>query len=394
MTIDSVIIGGGMVGATLALALKEKHIALIDAAPLNTTEDPRLIALTYSSICLFKNLGLWPSLAPHATAINQVHISHRGKFGITRIHCDEINLPTLGYLIPAKYINAALDEKLKLQSHIEVIRPATLKNLTQTEKSVTLTLEKNSVEQILHAKKVIGCDGTHSTVRQLLNIATEEIDYEQSAIVTITQLQRDHKNIAYERFLEEGAIAMLPMAEQRVATIWSDQNATIKKLMQLSDSEFLATLQTHFGYRLGRLCEISTRHVFPLHLILAKETKKQHVTLIGNAAHTIHPVAAQGLNIALHEVASLAETSSTDSATNHSGTFSDLKMNLKLSHHLNAIFTSDFFLLHSAKSIGMISLDISSRAKAFLMRKTMGREGRCPALLQDKEVYENINDQY
>lgn len=391
MTIDSVIVGGGMVGATLALAIQEESVTLIDAAPLTTREDPRLIALTYASASLFQNLGVWQTLSKHATPIHQVHVSHRGKFGITRIHHQDVDLPTLGYLVPAKYINAALDEQLKQRPNVTIIRPATLKNLTQEESGVTLTIEQNHNETKLFAKKVIGCDGTASTVRALLNIATEEIDYEQSAIVTITNLSRDHQHIAYERFLKAGAIAMLPMTDQRVATIWTDQNTTIANLMALSDPGFLSELQTAFGYRLGRLQAISKRHVFPLHFIKAKETLKQHVILIGNAAHTIHPVAAQGLNIALYEVAELAEM------IHAKQPLRPLKGNpvsLKLSHQLNAIFSNDFFMVQPLRSVGMIGFDISSRAKAFFMKKTLGRRGRSPDLLREKEIYENISSEH
>jgi len=386
MRYDVVIVGGGMVGLALACALPKQRIALIDAVPITPSNDPRLIALTYSSCCLLKNLGVWSSLSEHATPIKQIHVSHRGHFGITRIHAHELKLPELGYLIPAKYINAALEEQLKQLSHVDVLRPATLKTLSQLEDHVTLSLQLGDDIKTLTANKVIGADGTHSTVRDLLNIPTKTIDYHQSAIVTITELQRHHDSIAYERFLKQGAIAMLPMTENRVATIWTDDTDTISALLKLDDAEFLKTLQQHFGYRLGRLLKIHQRHIFPLKLILAEKQHVEHITLIGNAAHTLHPVAAQGLNLALYEVAELSQAARGDTST-YLQESEHVKINKQLSHQLTWLFSADYFMMNQARQLAMIGLDLSTTAKNFLMKKIMHRFGRMPYLLETRNDY-------
>lgn len=364
MIYDAVIVGSGMVGATLAARLNLPRIALIDAEPFSTREDPRLIALTYPSFMFLNELGL--SLENEATPIHTVHVSHRGKFGTTRIHHHDINLPALGFLIAAKHINAALHKKLQTLTHIDIIRPATLKNLVDENNVVTLTLEKENTTQTLATKKVIGADGTHSTVRTLANIATEKFDYQQSAIVTITQLQRDHHHVAYERFLEKGALAMLPMPNQCVATIWTDDNKKITELMALDDNRFLETLQKNFGYRLGRLQHISRRYTFPLHGIVAKENQKQNITLIGNAAHTIHPVGAQGFNLALQEVAQFVK--------NPFQAFTANSTSLQLSKRLNSLFAMDFFPVNLARALGMIGFDLSSQVKNYFLRKTFSKK--------------------
>ncbi len=390
MQYDVIIIGGGMVGASLACALQQPQlrIALVDAAPESNTNDPRLIALTHESCCLFKNLNIWPALVPHAEAIKQLHVSHRGHFGITRIQAKELNLDTLGHLIPAKYINAALTEKLKKLSNITIIRPATLKTLSLDDELTTLTLqtEKNS-DLKLQGKIIIGADGTHSTVRQLLNIPIETVDYQQSAIVTITQLQRHHHNIAYERFLKHGAIAMLPLTEQRAATIWTDNNENIAELLQLTDEEFLSQLQKQFGYRLGRLKKIAQRHTYPLKLILAKESYKKNIVLIGNAAHTLHPVAAQGLNVALFEIAELAEKINPHSIHNVKDWLPNLNLvtssRIKLADNLTKLFSSDFFMLNLTRQLGMLGLDFCLPAKNLFMQKAMGRTGKISHLLRE-----------
>lgn len=376
MHFDIVIIGGGMVGATLALALEKStiNIAVVDSLPLNIKTDERLIALNEGSACLYENLGLWPQLFPHAGKIKTVHVSHKGRFGMTRIHAKEIGLSALGYVVPAKHINAALDAQLKT-SNITIFRPATLEALEQNAEGVTLQIRTEEKIESLYAKKVYGADGSFSTVRNLLDIPIEKIDYQQSALVTVTELQRSHEEIAYERFLSEGAIAMLPLSGQSVATIWTDKNERIKELMSLNDSDFISELQKHFGYRLGRFFNIHKRAVYPLQSIRAKTNGKNHVTLLGNALHTVHPLAAQGLNLALYEVAAIAS-----GGAGYSG-FSG-----ELGHRLNWLFSTDLFLFNQARQFAMVGLDIFSPLKKRFAKRAMGREGLVPELLMRKEV--------
>jgi 2-octaprenyl-6-methoxyphenol hydroxylase len=293
MKFDIIIIGGGMVGAAMACALRthEFKVAMIDSTPLTPSDDHRLIALNYSSVSLLKNLNIWPSLVSHACAIDEVHVSHRNHFGTTRLIASELKLTALGYVVPAKYINSALYENL---NQTTMIRPATLKTLTQDTESATITVETPQGMKQLTAKIIIGADGTHSTVRKLLNIDTKTTDYQQCALVTTTDLNRSHHHIAYERFIENGgAIAMLPLAEKQAATIWTDSTENIAKLLRLTDSEFLQQLQKQFGYRLGKLKNIGKRYQYPLQMIQTKENVKQRIILIGNTAHTLHPIAAQ-----------------------------------------------------------------------------------------------------
>lgn len=371
MIYDYIIVGGGMVGASLACALENKSIALIDATSL-PFEDPRLIALNYGSVNFFENLNVFSDLKNVATPIQQLHVSQQGRFGSARIHANELDLPFLGYLTPAKWINHFLEKKCSEKNNISVHRPARLKTLSQENNIITITLEKNNQIETLQAHRLVGADGTHSTVRELLQIPTEIMDYEQSAIVSIIQLQRHHDYVAYERFTQRGAVAMLPMTDNQVAMIWTEDNIFIKELLSLSDADFLTQLQKAFGYRLGKLISVGKRYTFPLKSFSAKETVKENVMLIGNAAHTVHPIAAQGLNLALYEVADFV------------GSDYKLISNPKnLSHRLHTLFSTDFFPLNQARKFAMIGLDISLSAKQFFMKKAMKRSGRIPTLLQD-----------
>jgi 2-octaprenyl-6-methoxyphenol hydroxylase len=376
MRYDIIIIGGGMVGATLAYALADTHlkIALIDASPLTIQDDPRLIALNYRSVNLFQTLNLWPAMSPHAASIQQVHISNRGHFGVTRLNASDIDLPALGYVVPAKYITAAVNKPIP---NVTVLRPATLKKIFPTESEVTLEVQTSEKLLTLTATHIIAADGTHSSVREQLAIPTKTTDFHQSALVTITQIQRSHQNIAYERFHASGAIAMLPLPENRVATIWTDQHEIIQQLSALNDEAFLQTLQKHFGYRNGRLLAVDKRHTYPLTSITAEKTQFKNVILIGNAAHTLHPVAAQGLNLALAEITTLTEIIKENPATPNWKIFLTTQQkrqttSQQLSHDLPKFFASDFLPIQLSRQAGLISLDIFPNLKRRFIARALG----------------------
>lgn len=391
---DLIIVGGGLVGAGLAAALRQSplRIALIDAK-LPSSDDPRLFALNTSSCQFLENLNVWQQINKYASAIHQVHVSHQGHFGAVRLNRDEVNLSALGHVIPARYIEAALNEELQALPNCTVYRPATLQAIHQENNQVQLRIVTENGEIKLQAAIVIGADGTESTVRKLLNIKTDIFDYEQGALVTRTQLHHTHHNIAYERFEKNGgAIAMLPLINNECATIWTADKQTISQLRELSDAEFLAVLQKEFGYRLGRLQSISQRHFFPLRMVRAEKAVEQSVLLLGNSAHTLHPIAAQGFNLALYEVAALAEVILEKSSKQQAITTQDLQgihahtqkqqaASIGVSHRLSRLFTSSSPFVGLAAQLGMISLDITTPIKKRFIKQMMGRKGSVPRLL-------------
>lgn len=386
-TYDITIVGSALVGATLACALQDLpfRILLIDAEAPSTSTDKRLIALTHTSCNLFKNLNIWPALSPHAAAINEIHVSNRGRFGSTRITAKEAALQTLGHVVPAHYINTALSQHVSAIKNLTILRPAKLTALQQNDAEVTLTIKTQDASETISSKIVIGADGTNSTVRELLGIQTDVIDYQQKALVTHTELQRDHHHIAYERFLPTGAIAMLPLTGRKVATIWSDSDTHVNALLALSDEQFLQELQTQFGYRLGKFIKTAERACYPLKFVTAKQQSSGRVVLIGNAAHTLHPVAAQGFNLSLYEIAVLKDMLSTQSPDTL--ILPDIEkflrqqhVSLNLSHQLTRLFAADFFMLNSARQIGLLGFDICKSAKKHFIKRATASSGFVPEL--------------
>lgn len=395
MQFDIIIIGGGLVGAGLATALRHAplKIALIDAR-LPDSKDQRLFALNQSSCEFLNNIGIWSQLAKAACPINEVQVSHLGHFGSVRLHCDDIELPQLGYVVPAYLIEAALNDALNHLPNLTLFRPAKLKMLTQTDEHANVTIEIDGKLQTLTANIVMGADGTDSTVRAQLAIPIDEFDYEQTAIVTRTSLKRTHHHIAYERFVQDGAIAMLPLSENECATIWSCDNRKARDLLACSDEDFLAQLQNQFGNRLGRLQQVSKRFSYPLRMVRAKKSIEGNVFLLGNSAHTLHPIAAQGFNLALYEVATLVEgimekskqekkISMHDLEKIHAQTEHQQAKSIGLSHRLTRVFAKKSFLMGPLLSLSMMGLNSFPPLKKYFLKQMMGKTGRVPRLLMN-----------
>lgn len=383
---DLVIVGGGLVGAGLAVALhqSEMKLALIDAK-LPHSDDPRLFGLNASSCQFLKNVGVWSQLMQHAAPIHRVHVSHQGHFGAVRLNREEVPAESLGHVIPAHYIEAALNDLLAMQSNITVYRPALVETLIHENEKVVLTIKADDGVTTIQANWVVGADGAQSIVREQANIPTHIVDYEQSALVTRTLLARSHQYSAYERFTNDGAIAMLPLVGNECATIWTASHTTIQQLMALDDQHFLQKLQNDFGYRLGRLEKIKKRHVFPLRLVRAEQGFSQNVLLLGNAAHTLHPIAAQGFNLALYEVAALVEgiLNKADLVSVMNNAQKQQKASIGVSHYLPQIFSRQSRWLSALAQLGMIGLDITKPLKKKFMNSMMGRTGIVPSLLLD-----------
>ena len=392
-----------MVGASLACALggKALRIAIVEAVPYQAASQPsyddRAIALSFGTHRIFQSMGLWPELAPHATAIKHIHVSEQGAFGVTHLHNTEENVEALGYVTTARDIGRVLVRRLNSLDNVDVISPAKFTDIHISDSWATASVEKESHVLSLQCKLLVAADGGQSTSRQLLGVATTKTDYAQSAVITNISTQQPHNNVAYERFTPKGPVALLPMSDDennghRSAIVWTQPSDAVESVLALGESEFLRSLQTSFGNRLGKFLKVGQRSVYPLYLMQAQEQVRPRVVLIGNAAHTLHPIAGQGFNLGLRDVAALAET--IVSAHYEHADLGELgrlqqyaqwretdhKRMIELTDSLVRLFSNHVPLLQAARTGGLLALDSLPPAKHWLAKHTMGLAGKLPKL--------------
>ncbi|WP_111976602.1 2-octaprenyl-6-methoxyphenyl hydroxylase [Algibacillus agarilyticus] len=305
---DLSIVGAGLAGASLALALHKTmpmlKIALIEAQPVHTKThgsfDGRALALSYGSTLLLQQWDIWPVLEPHVGTIKHIEISDQHQLGYSLINAQAYQKPALGYVIEAQVLGAALHQALNACSgQISLFCPHSVVSLQQSTEQVELTLDNNHV---VCSKLVVGADGAQSRIRELLNIKQQATAYDQVAISCNVRVKSTAPHTAFERFTAQGPLAMLPMLDERYGLIWCQQAHRVDHLMALSDREFVAELQKALGYRAGELIEVGTRKTYPLIRQIADQVYHHRCLLVANAAHTIHPIAGQGLNLGLRDI--------------------------------------------------------------------------------------------
>lgn len=306
---DVIIVGGGMVGATLAVALAEHsslNIAIVEAyepTPITESDKPdlRVSALTRASETLFKNLGIWQHLIPN-------RLSHFTDMEVWETHASTLHFDSadigealLGYIVENRHIQQACLARCKQITNISLLCPAKPHDLS----GQTLTLEDG---QELTADLIVGADGARSLLRDWANIDTHGWDYQQTAVVCTVTTEHSHQQTAWQRFLPEGPLAFLPLANpNQCSIVWSNSTKEADLLCDLDDERFNLAMSKAFGDKLGKLVDISERAQFPLKLRHADHYVKAGFALVGDAAHTIHPLAGQGVNIGLLDAATLAE---------------------------------------------------------------------------------------
>ncbi len=395
---DILIIGGGLVGASLACALRHSalRIGVIEAAPLAASSQPndddRTLALAYGSKRIFETIGIWDQLAPIATPIARIHISDRGHFGATRLSAAEAQLPALGYTVAHRALGAALLKTLQGSQHIEWLCPAEMQDICVAHASAVVTVRHDGADKALTARLVVAADGAHSAVRQAMGIAAVRTEYDQTAIVANVTPSLPHANTAYERFTDTGPLALLPLPDNRCAVVWSTRTEQAKTLLGWSDVEFLQQLQQRFGDRLGVFTCVSRRASYSLARTRVPEHVRERLVLIGNAAHTVHPVAGQGFNLGLRDVAVLAEVVS--DAMHAGDDIGDLRVLTRytdwrhrdnqvtsaFTNGLIRIFSNNSFPLMLVRNAGLIAVDLMPGVKHGFVRVTSGLAGKLPRL--------------
>lgn len=403
MDADVIIAGGGLVGASLATALAGQglRVIVIEAMPYGSGDHPgfddRVIALAYGSMRILDGLGLWRQLAPGATPIRRIHISDRGHFGAARLTAREEGVPALGYVVAARAMGAVLEGVLGA-GDVRILAPALVVTVAPVEDAVEVTVESGGEELRLRAALLVAADGGESTVRAAVGIGTRTRDYGQSAVIANVLADRPHQDRAFERFTDTGPLALLPMTDNRYSMVWTVAHRQVEDILALSDAGFLAALQERFGMRAGRFVRSGSRTVYPLRLIRAREQVAARAVVIGNAAHTLHPVAGQGFNLGLRDAAALAEAL-VDARRGSVDLGSpevlrayarwrrvDQNRATLLTDGLVRLFSRPFTPLALARTMGLVTLDLVPALKHGLARTTMGLVGRQPRLARGQPL--------
>ena len=395
---DLIIVGGGMVGASLACALGGcgLRIAVVEAVPLRAASQPsyddRSIALAYGSRRIFSAMGLWEGLAASVTPIRKIHVSDRGHFGMLRMDAARHGYDALGYVVENRELGKLFAARLKALDNVDLLCPAELEGLETDTGRACVQIAMEGGKRQLTARLLVGADGGRSQVRELADIGTRRWDYGQCAVIANVTPGRPHRGVAYERFTDSGPLAMLPMSDNRCSLVWTVNQGEEEALLALDDASFLARLQARFGYRLGELRKTGRRSAYPLALVMAESADTPRLALIGNAAHTLHPVAGQGFNLGIRDVAVLAEVIAQARLAGgdigaarvlrryNAWRRADQNRVARLTDGLVRLFSATLPPVVVGRNLGLLVLDRMAPAKRLMMRQAMGLAGRLPRL--------------
>jgi 2-octaprenyl-6-methoxyphenol hydroxylase len=402
--VDIAIIGGGMVGASLA-ALLPKHfkVMVLESFPIppatetalvyQPSYDARSTALSHSSYEIFQEAGIWPLLEKHVQEIQDVHVSDKGYWGSTLLSHQQEQMQALGYVVENPWLGRTLMYVLQQKSNVTFCCPAIVEKLKPIADGAELIVKQGDEVLHIHAKLAVIADGARSKICADLGIHSNTIDYGHTAIVTNVSTSESHLGVAYERFTDEGPMALLPLIDaldmkNRSALIWTMPSSAAKELLADTNEIFLQKLQQRFGYRQGQFLKVGKRHGYPLVLSTATEQIRQHIVVLGNAAHSLHPVAGQGFNLALRDVKALCSILEKTANTNAEmkivlGDITQLEQYLSqqkndqvittvFSDLLPSLFSRRQSAVVASRGLGLIGLDLMPPLKSAFVRFASG----------------------
>ena len=394
---DLIIVGGGMVGASLACALGDTplRIGLVESHPAQSewpedSYDIRVSAITRATEKVFQMIGAWEGmLARRVTAYGAMDVWDGSGSGSIGFDCADLGEPNIGHIIENRVILAALLERMTQFDNVELLCPAEVAELTRDESVATLTLKDG---RILTAPLIVGADGANSWVREQAGISTTGWPYEQTAVVATIKTEQHHRGVAYQRFMPEGPLAFLPMPQGLSSIVWSTTPQRSAELIEMDEAQFLAELQLAFGDKLGTMMATGPRGAFPLLLRHANRYTDERLVLVGNAAHAIHPLAGQGLNLGVSDIAALAEILL--ETKRNKGDIGELAVLRRYERWRKAdnvammaamdgfkrLFSNDIAPLKLLRNIGLTLADHSGPAKNVMMRRALGLSGDLPRI--------------
>jgi 2-octaprenyl-6-methoxyphenol hydroxylase len=392
---DVAIVGGGMVGASLAVALQDSplKVMLIEAhepdSSVQPSFDDRTTALGNGARRVLDTLGLWPQIAADAGAIGSIHVSDAGHFGFVRLEAAQQRLDAFGFTVSNRQIGAVLWQALRARGRITLCCPARLREVQLGADSVQLKLtDAGGAERLVRARLIVAADGAYSLVKQAAGIESRDDDYRQVALVANLRTDRPARGIAYERFADSGPMALLPLATGHYTVVWTLEPARAESLQSCEPAQFCQQLQRAFGWRAGQVLEVGRRHSYKLALVRALESTGQRVALIGNAAQALHPIAAQGFNLGLRDAAVLAELIAAAADPGAAAVLSqfaarraaDRRGMIAFTDNLVKLFGDRRAAVVAARNFGLLLFDATAPAKRALARLSFGFGGALPRL--------------
>jgi 2-octaprenyl-6-methoxyphenol hydroxylase len=404
---DVVIAGGGLVGGSFALLLASRAAAhgltvlLLDAAPLHAGSGPsdegfdaRSTALSWGSQLIYRRAGLWPALAPYGCRINDIHVSDRGHFGAVRLHSADLKVEALGYVLENQHLTAVINRALLEHKGVQVAAQTSVQKMVPTASGTVVDINMPDGRTMnLHTRLLVLADGGRSGLCEQAGIRLERHPYGQQALICNIAFEKPHRGLAFERFTDTGPMAVLPLHgetgaddQHRGALVWTLADAEAQTIAQLPEAQFRAALQQRFGWRLGAIIKTGARSLYPLALSLAKEQIRPGMVLLGNVAHTLHPVAGQGLNLALRDadtLAALLAGTVAEGSLEQLGNYavleqflhrqaSDQYATVMFSDLTTRVFSSSNPALAAGRNLGLLMMELLPPAKQWFARQAMG----------------------
>jgi 2-octaprenyl-6-methoxyphenol hydroxylase len=392
---DLTIVGGGIVGTTLAVALKNVglKIAIIEAQSLEGVKSrQRAYALSILSGKILQGIGVWQDIFPHIGKFKHIRLSDDFFSGVVKFQTDDLQTDYLGYVGEHNYILSALQKSSLESPHITYWEKTSIKNIDPQDSYTSLTVESNQQKITLQTKLLVGADGAKSQIREFAQIQTRGWKYWQSCVAFTIKHTAPKNDVAFERFWQTGPMGILPLPDNRCQIVWSAPHQLAKELQSISQNEFLERLKHHTEGLLGEIELVSDRFVFPVQLMQSKTYIKPRLALVGDAAHCCHPVGGQGLNLGIRDVAALAEVlTQAYEAGKDIGSVSVLNrydqwrkqenlMILAFTDFLDRFFSTNFLPIVVIRRLGLLAMKSFKPLKIFALKLMTGFKGKMPSI--------------
>jgi len=404
-----------MIGTSLALALSplRLRVAVVEpvlrGAPEQPSFDDRSTALSRSTQRMFEAMGLWPEVVASATPIERIHVSDKGRFGFSHIDAEQQRVEALGYVVINRVLGEVMHNGLEQIDDLDWLSPGRIVSLDRSLEANIVTVEQGDSLRKLSCRLLVAADGANSKVRDMMGISAKQVPYHQVAVIGNLLPEKTIDNVAYERFTRTGPLAMLPIANHRAAFVWTLPPDEARRVLQLPDDDFSQQLHDAFGGRLGEFSKIGRRFAYPLVLSKANALIGRRSILVGNAAHGLHPVAAQGFNLGMRDVAALCDClyDAQQSAAIDSGIFepgevrvleryanwrrTDQRKVLRFTDGLLRLFSSSTKPVVALRTVGMLGFDLIPGIRGLFARHTMGLAGKLPRLSRGVPLARTVN---